>query len=102
MALKTGVRLKSAVCDAEVIVVRAPGDDVDLRCGGYPLIEMTVNGVPGTPISEGHGDGSILGKRYTSDETGLEVLCTKAGSGSFSVGDVPLAVKSAKPLPSSD
>ncbi|HEY6624658.1 MAG TPA: hypothetical protein VIX85_12540 [Acidimicrobiales bacterium] len=102
MALKTGVRLKSAVCDAEVIMVRAPRGYVDLRCGGHPLIEMTASGVPGMPISQGHGEGSILGKRYTNDETGVEVLCVKGGSGSLSVGDVPLAVKGAKPLPSSD
>jgi acyl-CoA synthetase (AMP-forming)/AMP-acid ligase II len=51
MAMKTGVRLKSAVCGAEVIVVRAPRGYVDLRCGGHPLIEMTASGIPGTPIS---------------------------------------------------
>lgn len=102
MTLKSGVRLKSAVCDAEVIVVRVPRGDIDLRCGGQPLIEMTASGVPGNPIPSGHGEGSILGKRYTDDETGLEVLCTRSGSGSLSVGDVPLAVKGAKPLPSSD
>jgi hypothetical protein len=36
------------------------------------------------------------------EDTGLEVLCTKAGDGGLSVGDQVLPVKDAKPLPSSD
>jgi hypothetical protein len=46
--------------------------------------------------------GTLLGKRYADEAIGLEVLCTKAGQGSLSVGDTALAVKEAKPLPSSD
>jgi hypothetical protein len=40
-------------------------------------------------------------KRYT-DAGGNEVLVTKPGAGSLSLGDVPLALKDAKPLPASD
>ena len=43
-----------------------------------------------------------MGKRYSNDELGLEVLCTKAGEGSISVGETLLDVKGAKPLPASD
>jgi hypothetical protein len=43
-----------------------------------------------------------MGKRYADDDLGLEVLCTKPGPGSLSVGDTPLPVKGAKPLPASD
>jgi hypothetical protein len=43
-----------------------------------------------------------LGKRYADEETGTEVLCTKPGEGSLSIGDVPLPFKDAKPLPASD
>jgi hypothetical protein len=42
-----------------------------------------------------------MGKRYI-DDTGAEVLVTKAGSGSLSIGTIPLVVKEAKPLPASD
>jgi hypothetical protein len=49
-----------------------------------------------------HASGTLLGKRYADPASGLEVLCTKAGEGSLSIGDEPLAVKDAKPLPSSD
>jgi hypothetical protein len=46
-------------------------------------------------------DGNVMGKRYV-DESGAEVLVTKAGAGTLSIGDVPLSIKEAKPLPASD
>ena len=46
-------------------------------------------------------DGNLMGKRYV-DETGAEVLVTKAGAGTLSVGTTALTVKEAKPLPASD
>jgi hypothetical protein len=42
-----------------------------------------------------------MGKRYV-DDGDAEVLVTKAGAGSLSVGSTPLALKEAKPLPASD
>lgn len=47
-------------------------------------------------------DGTLIGKRYLSDDTGLEVLCTKSGDGSLSFDGTPLVVQGAKPLPPSD
>ena len=52
--------------------------------------------------SNGEGDATLLGKRYADDELGLELLCTQGGDGALSIGDTPLLVKGAKPLPSSD
>ena len=46
--------------------------------------------------------GTQLGKRYADEELGLEILCTKGGDGSLSVGETVLDVKGAKPLPASD
>lgn len=46
--------------------------------------------------------GTLLGKRYTDVATGIEVLCTKAGTGTLSLDGRPLDLKEAKPLPSSD
>lgn len=102
MQLRPGQRLRSAVCATEVIVIRAPEGDVDLRCGGSPVGELE-GGVPpaGAPGS-GHDTGTLLGKRYADEALGLEVLCTKAGTGSLAVGDDPLPSKEARPLPSSD
>ena len=42
-----------------------------------------------------------MGKRYV-DDSGAEVLVTKAGKGTLSVGSTPLSTKEAKPLPASD
>ncbi len=47
-------------------------------------------------------DGNLMGKRYV-DDTGAEVLVTKAGAGTLSIGTTPpLSIKEAKPLPASD
>ena len=43
-----------------------------------------------------------MGKRYGSDELGIELLCTKPGAGALSLGDELIGLKEAKPLPSSD
>jgi hypothetical protein len=45
--------------------------------------------------------GTLMGKRYV-DDGGAEVLVTKAGAGSLSIGTTPLEIKEAKPLPASD
>ena len=42
-----------------------------------------------------------MGKRYV-DEIGAEVLVTKSGAGTLSVGTVALSLREAKPLPVSD
>lgn len=101
MLVKPGTRLKSAVCPTEVVVVRAPKVDVDLRCGGHPMTAMG-EGAPTGSVDAAHSRGTQLGKRYGDADSGLELLCTKAGEGSLSLGDVPIELKDAKPLPSSD
>ncbi len=102
MQLRPGLRLESATCDAQVVVVKAPkeGGEVDLRCGGAPMREAGTGGdrVP-TSIE---GDPTLLGKRYGDEELGIELLCTQPGAGALTVGDAPLLIKGAKPLPSSD
>lgn len=100
MELKPGIRLRSAVSEVELVVIRAAGD-VDLRCGGVEMTEAQAGASPRPTSTELEGSVA-LGKRYVDDEGTLEVLCTKPGAGSLSVGDEPLVIKSAKPLPSSD
>lgn len=100
---KAGIRLKSAVCETEVMVVRAPDADVEVTCGGAPLVELGAERPPGLPIAAGaDGGGTQIGKRYVDAAGGLELLCTKPGRGSLAAGGEPLVVKGAKPLPSSD
>jgi hypothetical protein len=101
VVLKPGTRLRSVTCDSEVVVVKAPADEVDVRCGGAsmaPVGEDAARSEVAAPFDQ----GTLVGKRYVNDDDSLELLCTKAGSGSLSVGEAPLEVKGAKPLPSSD
>jgi hypothetical protein len=101
MELTPGMKLRSGACEAQFVVVRAASGDVDLRCGGAPLLAGDAEGGEATLDPELSG-GSLLGKRYADETSGLELLCTKAGQGSLTLGGAPLGLKSAKPLPSSD
>ena len=98
--MTAGQRLRSAVCATEVIVVRMPDVPIGLSCGGHPMTTEDP-GRPGTPAAGGDG-GTLLGKRYVDEQTGLEVLCTKPGTGGLAADGRPLAIKAPKPLPASD
>ena len=98
--VKNGTRLQSQVDDTQVIVVKSADSLDDLRCGGSPMVELGAQ-KSGGDIDAQFADGSVMGKRYV-DDAGAEVLVTKAGKGSLSVGDTLLALKEAKPLPASD
>jgi hypothetical protein len=102
MKLRAGQKLHSAVCDAQVVVVKAPADEVELGCGGAPLLDdgQQADGAP--VLDPSLGDGPLLGKRYADDDLGLELLCTRPGAGALTIEGRPLLVKGAKPLPSSD
>jgi hypothetical protein len=102
MELRAGSRLKSAVCETQVIVVRAPKAAVDLWCGGHLMVSIDASPPPAPEIDPDHAGGTLMGKRYVDSEQTFEVLCTKGGSGSLSVGAAPLVPKEAKPLPASD
>lgn len=103
MTVKPGARLRSAVCDTEVIVVRPPAGEIELHCGGVPMVAHDVETTDGDVPAAGWDGGTKLGKRYTSTtDAGLEVLVTKEGKGTLGDGQAPLELKEAKPLPSSD
>jgi hypothetical protein len=98
--IKNGTRLRSQVCDTQVIVVKSGEGLGDLRCGGSPMVALDAERSGDAP-DPAFADGSVMGKRYV-DEDGAEVLVTKAGAGSLSVGATALSLKEAKPLPASD
>ena len=100
LEVRPGVRLRSVTCAAQVIVVRAPAAPVDLRCGGVPMSSDPDVSVT-QPVDPALAGGAELGKRYT-DGAELEVLVTKAGQGTLSVGLDPLSIQGPKRLPSSD
>lgn len=102
MQLRAGSRLRSAVDTTEVVVVKAPADAIDLRCGGHEMLPFDAEAPAGGSPVAGLADGTQLGKRYVDAGGTLELLCTKAGDGTLSVGEAPLGLKEAKPLPASD
>jgi hypothetical protein len=85
------------------MVVRGIQEEIDLRCGGAPLIDasetpatdLELVGVPDAPPPQ-------LGKRYTNPEGTLELLVVKAGPGVLAVDGTALVIRDAKPLPASD
>jgi len=101
-ALKPGTRLRSAVCTTEVMVIQAPDRHVDVRCGGVPLVPLGTPPAPEAVPIPSAATGTQIGKRYVNKAGDLELLCTKAGQGSLAEGAEALAIKGAKPLPSSD
>ena len=100
--LKAGTRFKSAVCSSELMVVVAPAGDVQLTCGGVPVVELAAEAPAGARIDADHKQGTQMGKRYTNEAGDIEVLCTKPGEGGLALDGTPLTIKGAKPLPSSD
>jgi len=102
MELKPGSRWKSAVCDTEVVVVRAGSSPVSLECGGHPMVAHTAEKPAGLAVSADHSAGTQPGKRFSDEASGVELLCTKGGKGSLSVDGRPIGAKEAKKLPASD
>jgi hypothetical protein len=96
--VKPGMKLKSAVCDTEIMIVR--GKDVLVECGGAPM-GPDKPAAPGALNAE-FASGSQIGKRYVDADGNVELLCTKPGKGTLAIAGVPLQLKEAKPLPSSD
>ncbi len=96
--MKPGTRLKSATCDAEVMVIRS--GDGQIECGGVAMGEAK----PAEPaaMSANYTGGTLMGKRYVDAAATFELLCVKPGKGSLSVDGTALVTKDAKPLPASD
>jgi len=98
--VKNGTRLQSQVDDTQVIVVKTSDSLADLRCGGTPMVALDAEKTA-ADINPDLATGTVMGKRYV-DEAGAELLVTKAGQGTLTVGDTALTLKEAKPLPASD
>jgi hypothetical protein len=98
---RAGQQLVSAVDSTAVIVIRAPEGERTLSCGGVAMA------TPGGPAAAAEPDPSLMGgtqigKRYADEADTIQVLCTKAGSGSLTLDGKPLLIQAAKPLPASD
>lgn len=100
--LKPGTRLRSAVCDSELMVIAAPAGEVEVTCGGAPVSALDEDPPTGAALSPDASEGTQLGKRYVNEAGDLELLCTKPGKGSLACDGTLLSIKGAKPLPASD
>jgi hypothetical protein len=98
--MKTGERLCCPGCSLQIIVLHPPAIAPELSCGGTGLIGLGESATaPGSHPAD--PAPALLGKRYI-DDNGLEVLCTKAGSGELASNGTPLTLKEARQLPASD
>ena len=102
MALKAGASFKSAVCDTQVMVIKAPPGQFDLRCGGAPMLAAGEAPRPAVPLHPAFATGTLIGKRYINADESVELLCTKGGGGTLVLNGVRAEIRQAKQLPSSD
>jgi hypothetical protein len=99
--VKNGTRLRSQVCGTQVIIVKSSEALDELYCGGSPMVALNEQRAADEQLDPALATGNTMGKRYV-DDTGAEVLVTKGGTGTLSIGSTPLTLKDAKPLPASD
>jgi hypothetical protein len=99
--LTPGLRLRSAVCGTEAIVVK-PAAEGWPACGGAPMLAPGEDPPAGVAQASGDSPGTVVGKRYFDAVSGLEMLCVKQGGGPLSIDGRQLEVREAKQLPSSD
>lgn len=100
ISLKAGGRFKSAVCETQVMVIKAPAGEFALACGGADMIAPTASGAG--RVDAALSGGTLIGKRYVNADETLELLCTKGGAGTLTLDGTSLEIKQAKQLPSSD
>ena len=84
-----------------LIVVRPPATPVELTCDGVEL-ETTEQPVRADAATGPAEPGAVLGKRYGDAESGLELLCTRAGAGVLAVDGRAMVLLTARALPASD
>ncbi len=98
--LKAGGKLKSVVCDTQVMIIKGLSGEHELSCGGTPMVGGNEEG-SGTLDPE-KAEGTAVGRRYVNADESLELLCVKGGKGTLYLDGVKLEPKQAKALPSSD
>ena len=103
MAVKfrAGQQLVSAVDSTAVIVIRVSAEEGTLTCGGVPMAAPDEVATVAEPDPSLMG-GTEIGKRYVDEADTIQVLCTKAGSGTLALDGKALQIQAAKPLPASD
>lgn len=99
MEIRVGTKLRSQTSTAELIVVRTPGGNLDLKADG---IDLVPSDQASGPIGQAGAEPLQIGKRFSNESGALELLCVKPGNGVLTCGDEILSIKASKALPSSD
>lgn len=102
LRIEPGRRLFSAVCETELIAIKATDTEVELTIGGRPPLDTPRDGQGLVEVLAGHDGGTLIGKRYVDAAGTVELLCTKPGEGVPALDGVILQLKESKALPSSD
>lgn len=103
MQLSPGTRLRGIACGTDVVVVRAPGRELEMTCCGAAMVDREEQSDDAAaPESSVEEETVLIGKRYSDVNNGLEVLCTREGAGPMMCDGRPLTVNAPRPLPSSD
>jgi hypothetical protein len=101
--IKLGTRLRSAVCNTEVIVTKGSPFEGALTCGGQPMVLSEGAGAaPATRSGDIALDKTLLGKRYRTADGSIEMLCVHQGRGALAIDGMPLELVKPKLLPASD
>ena len=69
--MKAGLRLTSAVCDGQIMVIK-PGANVALTCGGAPMLAGDEPPADAA-LDAAHTAGCQVGKRYVNEDQSVEV-----------------------------
>jgi hypothetical protein len=89
------------VCDTQVIIVKTADSLDDLRVGGVAAVPVGTETSADATLDPALAEGTVMGKRYV-DDNGAEVLVTRGGVGTLTVGQRALSLKQVKVLPASD
>jgi hypothetical protein len=101
LRLKVGERVLDRTSAGEFIVIRAPDADVELTLGGEaPLFESSDQLMRRSP--DPAVASALVGKRYSTGDGSIELLCVRQGINLPAVGGCPLEMIEPKPLPASD
>jgi hypothetical protein len=98
--VKPGERFRALNTGADVIVTRAAKGDIHLTCAGVEMVAITAT--VEEPLAVTVDETVALGKRYEDAETGLELLCTKAGGGPLECDGRALTIVTPKLMPATD
>lgn len=90
--MKLGIKLKSIVCDIEVMVIK--GSNIEVDCGGSFMLDI-VSEVK-VELDFVFVEGIKVGKCYVDVDVIVELLCVKVGKGLFLIGGIVLQIKDSK------